>query len=140
MTNHSVELVKRVINSYKEYFKEIPDDRLLAMAVNPVMATKGFGDVVALLDADGAGEKLKLRSVALLEQYVFNILVAEEEAREKDNKKSLKSNSASATSYGSVCALPKTSFSCSERLKQSKVERKQAKQVEGDLKMDLEAT
>ncbi len=42
MTADSIELVKKVNKSFKEYFKKIPDDRLLAMAINPLLVSHGF--------------------------------------------------------------------------------------------------
>ena len=83
MTAHSIELIRRLCDSYDEYFPKITDDRLLAMTVNPVMATKGFDDIVKLLADDGSGDVLKARAKALLKQYILNVLRAEERAEER---------------------------------------------------------
>ena len=87
MTADSIQLVQRCRNSFEEYFKEIPDDRLIAFAVNPLLATLGFADIIELLD-NGEGEKLKERAMKLLENYILNVLVAREKANNRRQPRS----------------------------------------------------
>ncbi len=80
MNKHSIELVQKVIKSFDEYFKHIPDDCLLAMSVNPLLVTLGFADILVLLEEDGEGEKLQSRAKKLLQKFVTNVLKAQEKA------------------------------------------------------------
>ena len=57
MTDSSIELVKRYVKSYEAYFDHFSHDRLLAMAVNPLLVTQGFEDMIALM-GDGSGNKI----------------------------------------------------------------------------------
>ena len=57
----------------------MPDDCLLAFAVNPLLVTLGFTDIIELLDS-GEGYKLKARAIKLLEDYILNVLMAREKA------------------------------------------------------------
>ena len=140
MTHHSVELIQRVIESYDEYFEKIPDDRLLAIATNPLMATKGFDDIVMLLAEGGEGGKLKRRAKKLLHQYILNILLVEEKTKAKAAQdSSSKSSLVISSGDSNVCARPKTVLSRSKRLKQSKAEKRHAKQEQVDLTEDLDA-
>ena len=69
MTTDSIELKQRYVNGYKEYFEDFHPDQLLAMAVNPLLATRGFKDMIALM-GKRAGEKLKRESKDLLRQSI----------------------------------------------------------------------
>ena len=57
MTADSIELTTRYVDSLNHYFNNISDDRLLAMAVNPLLATRGFDEMIALV-GDEEGEKI----------------------------------------------------------------------------------
>ena len=143
MTAHSIELIRRLCYSYDEYFPKVTDDRLLAMTVNPVMATKGFDDIVKLLADDGSGEVLKARAKALLKQYILNVLRAEERAEEisqaKAGEKASESDPVITPSDTNIMtAKPKCTLSRTERLKQSKAAKVQAEEVRSNKEVDLE--
>ena len=69
MTSASRSLVQRHRKSLNEYFEEIPDDRLLAMAVNPFLATRGCKDILAI-KGQVEGGKLISRMKSLLKVEV----------------------------------------------------------------------
>ena len=70
------------MDSLKEYFSEVHDDRLLAMAVNPLLATRGFEDVIALMDNEddeddeGKGKQLVDKGKSLLKKAVIKVTQA----------------------------------------------------------------
>ena len=72
MTADSIELTTRYVDSLNHYFNNISDDRLLAMAVNPLLATRGFDEMIALV-GDEEGEKIKERAKKLLTQFVHEL-------------------------------------------------------------------
>ena len=114
-------------DSYDKYFPKIPDDCLLAMAVNPLMTSMGFDDIVKLLEDDGSGEMLKSKAKALLKQYLLNVLRAEERSKAKAGEKASQSNPVSSPRDGDVVTpQPKCTLSYSELLKQSKAAKVQA--------------
>ena len=87
MTEASRELVKRHVEAINEYFGKISDNRLLALAVNPVLATHGCVEIIALRTEDGDGEEIVARAKKLLKEQVQRVteaikLVAEEAASE----------------------------------------------------------
>ena len=140
MTTHSTKLIQKLCDSYEEYFPKVPDDRLLAMAVNPLMSTMGFDDVVKLLEDDGSGEVLKSRAKALLKQYLLNVLRAEERANAAAEGKPSQSNPVSIPGDANdVTQQPKCTLSRSERLKQSKAAKVKAGEMRSDKEVDLEA-
>ena len=49
MTDDSITLIGRYVVSYNEYFTTLRNDRILAMAVNPLLATPGCQDMLALM-------------------------------------------------------------------------------------------
>ena len=49
MTQDSITLVGRYVDSYKEYFTVLRNDRILAMVVNTLLATRGCEDMKALM-------------------------------------------------------------------------------------------
>ena len=53
MTSDSIKLIERYESSLGEYFGKVTDDRLVAMSINPLLATLGFEDITALLLEDG---------------------------------------------------------------------------------------
>ena len=53
MNPDAIELTKRYVDSFKEYFTNIPDDRLLAAIMNPLLATYGFKDMTVILEDEG---------------------------------------------------------------------------------------
>ena len=53
MSFASIKLVDRCVASYEEYFKKVHGDRLLAMIVNPWLATQGFNDLILVQEDDG---------------------------------------------------------------------------------------
>ena len=73
MTSASRSLVQRHRKSLNEYFEEIPDDRLLAMAVNPFLATRGCKDILAI-KGQVEGGKLISRMKSLLKVEVEKFL------------------------------------------------------------------
>ena len=140
MTAHSTELIQRVCDAYDNYYPKINDDHLLAMTVNPVMATKGFDDVVKLLEDDGSGAALKSRAKALLEQYLLNVLRAEERAKAKAGEEAPQCNSTSPSRDSNIMTpQPKCTLSRSERLKQSKSAKVYAEKMRSTKEVDLEA-
>lgn len=66
----SSQLIKRYVKSYEEYFTHIPDDRLLAMAINPILANRGCEDIKALL-GDDEGQQLIDRAKDLLVRFIY---------------------------------------------------------------------
>ena len=92
MTPNSIELIGKCVKSFYEYFNKIPDDRLLAMTVNPLLCTHGFPYIIDLLDEEGVA--LQNRAKWLLEKNVRNVLQAkgrstQSEADNKDGKQLL---------------------------------------------------
>ena len=85
MAADSIELVQRCRDSFKEYFEDMPDDCLLAFAVNPLLVTLGFTDIIELLN-NGEGEKLNARAMKILENYIINVLMAREKASIHSNE------------------------------------------------------
>ena len=63
----------------------MPDDCLLAFAVNPLLVTLEFADIIKSLN-NGEGQKLKARAMKLLEDYILNVLVAQEKANNRPNE------------------------------------------------------
>ena len=53
MNLDAIEPTKRYVDSFEEYFTTIPDDRLLATIMNPLLATYGFKDMTVLLEDEG---------------------------------------------------------------------------------------
>ena len=53
MTKDSIEPTKKFVASYEEYFTAIPDDHLLAMIVNPMLAIRGFAGMKSFLQDEG---------------------------------------------------------------------------------------
>ena len=49
MIDHSIELTKKMVASFEDYFAVVPDDHLLATIVNPMLAIRGFADMKLLL-------------------------------------------------------------------------------------------
>jgi len=49
MTQDSITLIGRYVDSYKEYFEVLRNDRILSMVVNPLLATHGCDDMKALM-------------------------------------------------------------------------------------------
>ena len=89
MTEASRGLVKRHVVAINEYFQKISDDCLLALAVNPVLATHGCVEIIALRTEDGDGEEIVARAKKLLKEEVQRVteamkLVAEEAASESE--------------------------------------------------------
>ena len=82
MTPNSIELIGKCVKSFNEYFNKIPDDRLLAMAVNPLLCTEGFSYIIGLLDEKG--EVLLNRAKRLLEKIVQNILQAKGKPKQNE--------------------------------------------------------
>ncbi len=71
MSEHAAELRKRYVRAYNEYFNDIPDARLLAMIINPLLATHGFDEIEFLLDDQDAAEALKERAKKLLKDRLM---------------------------------------------------------------------
>ena len=44
-----VELTKKMVAIFEEYFDVVPDNHLLAMIVSPMLAIRGFAGVKSLL-------------------------------------------------------------------------------------------
>ena len=144
MAAHSIELIRRLCDNYDEYFPKVQDDRRLAMTVNPVMATKGFDDIVKLLADDGSGEVLKARAKALLKKYILKVLRAKERAEERSQVKAGEKASESdpvitPSDTNTMTPKPKCTLSRTERLKQSKAANVQAEDVRSNKEVDLEA-
>jgi hypothetical protein len=87
MSPDTCTLLSKIGKSFDEYFEQIPDDRLLAMSVNPFLASVGFEDISGLLDDDGI--ELKNRAMRLLQKYVTSVLAARHKVsnRERVSKK-----------------------------------------------------
>jgi hypothetical protein len=64
MNDDAIELTERYVSSLEEYFGNVPDDRLLAMIMNPLLATCGFKDLTVLLEDKGVA--LVTRATQLL--------------------------------------------------------------------------
>lgn len=82
MTLDSIELKDRYIRSIDEYFNQVNDDRLLAMIVNPLLATKGFQEVIALSD-EGVGDQLLERAKKLLLEQTKKFASAKEHSHQE---------------------------------------------------------
>ena len=72
MSTDSRELTSRYVNSYDEYFTNIHDDRLLAMSINPLLATRGLDDIIALL-GDEHGTRFKEKTHNLLTRSIHKL-------------------------------------------------------------------
>ena len=72
MSSESIKLAKRHLDSLKEYFGDVHDDRLLSMAVNPLLATHGSKEVVAMNEEEG-GQLVK-KSKDLLETAICKMI------------------------------------------------------------------
>ena len=72
MTADSIELVQRVIRSLDEYFREVSNDRLLAMIMNPLLAIHGFDDI-AVLEGEEEGGGLLTRAKNLLKESMLQL-------------------------------------------------------------------
>ena len=68
----SIELTLIYVDSLINHFNNISDDRLLAMSVNPLQATRGFDEMIALV-GDKEGEKIKERAKKLLTRSVHEL-------------------------------------------------------------------
>ena len=53
LSSASIELIKRFLTSYDEYFAQLNPDRLLAMMVHPIMAKHAFAELQIMRDDDG---------------------------------------------------------------------------------------
>ena len=53
MDNDAIELVQKYVDSLDEYFENVPDDRLLAMSMNPVLVTRWFKDIEVIMKEEG---------------------------------------------------------------------------------------
>ena len=73
MSDDSQELVSRFISSMDEYFKDIPVDRLLAFAINPVLAKFGSVEIEALL-GDTEGPALVAKAKQQLKKLILKVL------------------------------------------------------------------
>ena len=65
MTTDSIELTTRYVDSLNHNFNNISDDRVFTVSVNPLLATRGFDEMIALV-GDEEGEKIKERAKKLL--------------------------------------------------------------------------
>ena len=72
LDDHAIKLIKRYKNSLEEYFGDVTDDRLLAFAVNPILATEGCDDIQVLLGEEEGGD-LKNRAEKLLAESILKI-------------------------------------------------------------------
>ena len=70
MNPDAIELTKRYLSSLDEYFGNVPEDRLLAMIMNPLLATCGFKDLTVLLEEEGVA--LVTRVTQLLRLFMQN--------------------------------------------------------------------
>lgn len=68
MTDESIVLISKYQQAFKEYFDQFSDMRLLALGVNPLLATEGFKDIKALLGKEG--KDLIRRAKKLVEDLV----------------------------------------------------------------------
>ena len=89
MTEASRGLVKRHVVAINESFGKISEYGLLALAINPVLATHGCVEIIALRTEDGDGEKIVAREKKLLKEEVQRVteamkLVAEEATSESE--------------------------------------------------------
>ena len=57
-----------------EYFNEIHNDRFLAFAVNPLLATLGCNEIKILLPQNGEGGALVAKAKQLLKDYLRNLM------------------------------------------------------------------
>ena len=69
LSSTTIELISKCRKSFKEYVQEIPDNRLLSLAINPLLATRGCKDIIALKD-DAAGKRLVERAMRLFKEYI----------------------------------------------------------------------
>lgn len=67
----SIQLIKRYASGLEHYFGKVSNDRLVAMLVNPLLATYGCSDISALLEQEG--DDLVKRARELLAKYIFDI-------------------------------------------------------------------
>ena len=72
MTSDPIELTNRYVDSLSHYFNNISEDRLLAMSVNPLLGTRGFDEMIALV-GDEEGKKIKERAKKLLTRSVHEL-------------------------------------------------------------------
>ena len=84
MTPESIQLTKRYVDSYTEYFNDISDNRLLVMSVNPLLVTHGFDEIIALL-GDKEGNKIKERTKEILRRGVHELAKGMSELELRNN-------------------------------------------------------
>lgn len=53
LSSDSIQLRKRCVDSFNEYFNVISDDGILAMIVNPLLLCRGLPDLEACWDSEG---------------------------------------------------------------------------------------
>jgi hypothetical protein len=96
LSQHSIELIDRVKDSYDEYFRgKIPNDRLLSMMISPLHATLGADELVGLLDE---GQELVAKGKSLLTNYIKHLM------RAKDDTDENTSDNAETEADGMSCA------------------------------------
>ena len=71
MNEHSIKLIEKYADALVEHFGDITDDRLLAFAVNSLLATEGIDDVEVMLEQEGV--ELKERAEKLLAKSMLKI-------------------------------------------------------------------
>ena len=87
LSSTTIELISRVRKSFNEYFNEIPDDHLHALAINPLLITCGCADIIALKGE--AGMRLVERAKLLLKKFIQRFAPS---APEAENERSVDSD------------------------------------------------
>ena len=72
MNADAIEQTKRYVYSFDKYFRTIPDDRLLATIMNPLLTTYGFKDMTVLLEDEG-GAVIVNRATIILKKAMCDI-------------------------------------------------------------------
>lgn len=109
MHEHAIELAARHVESFDEYFAQIPGDRLLAMMVHPLLATRGFADIIKLLDDElnDDGAQLLERAKKLLYDQIVKVA---RRKLEKERQSEAASANASPGSSEGKCRI--SLFAC----------------------------
>lgn len=105
MAKNTIELIERMQSSYHEYFAEIPDDRLMALSINPVLVTMGAIEIKSFMDIDGQakGSELVAKAKALLLKRVMELMRAK--IAESDVTSSGDSNDEEVRERGTICYI-----------------------------------
>ena len=71
MSNHAKELRERYVEAFEEYFAEVPNNRVLAMVINPLLATYGFDEMEFWTNDEDAAAAMRNKAMELLKERLM---------------------------------------------------------------------